>query len=197
MAQDNETRATLDAEVNPFAPPLTYDDEAAIVAEAGAGEAGALQLRLDIDAFVGKRSAYYWHNWKDALLSNGRAKGVHIPAFFLSFAWLIYRKLYKECAVLFAVTAVASVAIELLIGESHILERAVSLVFSIAMAGNANHLYLRKARRALAEARALHPNPHDRRKHLARMGGTSWHALFLCFLAALAVLAIIASMTST
>ncbi len=185
---NNGTMGTGDGtQINPFAPPSADDDVPMSFVTAGAGEASALELRLDVEAFVGKRAAYYWRNWKDALLGEGegRAIGVHIPAFFLSFGWLIYRKMYKECAILFAATTAVGIAITLAIGESHILERGVGLLLSLLFAGNANRLYLRKARRIIADARVLHVNPRVRREYLARRGGTSVLALFFVFLGVL------------
>src|SRR5262245_53647947 len=76
--------------INPYAAPQTPADEASV------DGAPAHDLTFEeVAAFVGNNHAKYWDRWKRAAGGGIRA-GFNVAAFFFSFAWLLYRKMYRE-----------------------------------------------------------------------------------------------------
>jgi len=163
--------------VNPYAAPATPADMASVE-----GVAAHDLTREEVRAFVGKNHGYYWRNWQRATGSGLRA-GFSWPAFFLSFAWMLYRKMYREFfiwgAAVFGLGVVRGVIESVTETNLDAVDKVENFVVAVAMGMLANGLYLRKARRVIADVRAREPDPERRVALLEVRGGTSWLGLVL------------------
>jgi hypothetical protein len=102
------------------------------------------------------------------------------PGFFFPVAWFLYRKMYG-CA---AITVLAPVLVHVP-GEI-----APWIGFSFAFLGAFGHwLYLAKARKTIAEIRAVAPDEASAREAIARAGGVSIGGAFIGALLVAAFLA--------
>jgi hypothetical protein len=163
--------------INPYAAPATPADLASSV-----GSAAHDLTREEIRAFVGKNHAYYRGHWERAV-GGGLRAGFNWAAFFLSFAWLLYRKMYRE----FFIWAGAVVGLGVLHGvvesltEKNLpaLDKLENFAFAVTMGMLANGLYLRRARRVIGNVRAQEPDPERRVALLEARGGTSWLGLLI------------------
>ena len=176
--------------INPYAAPQTPADLASVPATTAAHDL----TREEVEAFVGNKHTYYWRRWQRAA---GVRAGFNIAAFLVSFAWLLYRKMYREFAIGLAILLgvgflqglVESLAETKLGIPDRLLDFAVA--FTVGMLGNG--LYLRRARLAIASARAQEPDPERRAELLRARGGTSLIAL-LIGIAAFIALGVFAAM---
>ncbi|HTL06068.1 MAG TPA: DUF2628 domain-containing protein [Gemmatimonadales bacterium] len=151
----------------------------------------------EIETFAGYSGGYYRLAWQLAKQTGGLYAGFNWPAALLNHVWMLYRRMYLECAVTVVVLTV------LLLVEQWI-HRAVGLPLpgggmlfllgSIPVIGLlGNLLYLRRARAAVQQSR-LEPDPQRGKERLASRGGTSNLALVLGILANVAF-AVISMMT--
>jgi hypothetical protein len=158
--------------INPYAAPKTPADMASVV-----GTRAHDLTREEVDAFVGDRHMYYWGNWQRAV-GGGLRAGFNWAAFFLNFAWLLYRKMYREFFI--AMAAVVGLGVVQGVAESvteknlDTLDKVVNLVVAVTMGMLGNGLYLRRAQREIGNARAREPDPERRTALLKARGGTSW-----------------------
>jgi Protein of unknown function (DUF2628) len=175
--------------INPYAPPETPVDQASVAAVAAHD-----LTREEVAAFVGDKHAYYWRNWRRAVGGSLRA-GFNLAAFFLSFAWLLYRKMYREffigLAALIGVGILQGVAGALTEADLKGLDRAVDLAVAVTMGMLGNGLYLRRAQRVIASARAQEPDPERRAALLKARGGTSWISSLLAVVFFLGIWALV------
>jgi uncharacterized protein DUF2628 len=163
--------------INPYAAPETPADMASAVG------IGVHDLtREEVEAFVGDNYKYYWGNWQRAVAGGLRA-GFNWPAFFLNFAWLLYRKMYREFFI--GIAAVIGLGIVQGVVESlteknlDALDKVENIVIAVTMGLLGNGLYLRKARREIGRARAQEADPERRAALLKARGGTSWIGLLV------------------
>ena len=176
---------------NPYAAPETPADMASAVATAAHD-----LTRDEVRAFVGPESSYYWRNWQRASGGSLRA-GFNWAAFFLSFAWMFYRKMYREAfigfGILFGLGIVEGVA-EFATGMNlNALGRLESAAIAVTIGMLGNGLYLRRAKRVIAAARAEEPDSERREALLRARGGSSWLGVLLA-VALFAAWSVLASM---
>jgi hypothetical protein len=157
--------------LDPYAPPRTDVGGAATLEPAEA------LTPEEIRAFVGPRAAgYYGRRWSRAL-ATGRLPGFNWAAMVCNFLWLLYRRMYKELAIALGATMALAAVVELLPGTvAAQLSPALDFAPGVVIGVLGNWLYLRRARRAVAAARAL-PSPDQRFTELVRRGGVSWLAV--------------------
>lgn len=113
----------------------------------------------DLAAFVGKNSDKYLAKFR-AFRKDGVdsfAATWHWPAFFLSFWWTLYRKMYGWAALVLVLGCVPY----------------VGFLAMIAFGLSANYLYYLHARKKILEATALPASPVERAAALARAGGVN------------------------
>ncbi len=173
-----EVGSPPDGPVNPYAAPATPADLAS-----SQGTAAHDLTREEVRAFVGDKSAnYYWRSWQ-RVQGGGLRAGFNFAAFFLNFAWLLYRKMYREFLVLAAALVGLGVVhgvIEALTEKNlDAIDKVENVVVAVTMGLLANGLYLRRAQRVIGNARAQEPDPARREALLRARGGTSWLGLLI------------------
>ena len=163
--------------INPYAAPETPADMASLV-----GITPHDLTHEEVEAFVGDRHAYYWGNWQRAV-GGGLRAGFNWAAFFLSFAWMLYRKMYREffiwIGVVFGLGVLQGVVGYLTEKNLDGLDKVQNLVIAVTMGMLGNGLYLRRAKRVIGNARAQEPDPERRAALLRARGGTSWIGLLV------------------
>lgn len=132
----------------------------------------------EVDAFVQRNAHYYKTRWADTLAKGGPLDHLakkqnqvswNWAAFFFSYAWLFYRKLYLFGAVALA-AAIGAVAAEQLTGE-----RLSGILIGIAVAVGlyGNTWYLARTYRHVTEVQQTTQDPAARKAMLATAGGTN------------------------
>ena len=160
---------------------------------AASAEALAQPSEEELRAFIGPRADRYWRKWGWAIQNgSNRAAGL-FPPFFFGFVWFLYRRMYREVWVPFALIIVV-VILEMAVTKGGETSRALEtgLNFGIAAATSmvGSSLYLRKFRRAVAHARQTAPTPEARLEILRRAGGTSWIGLIIGVVSLILLLAL-------
>jgi hypothetical protein len=177
---------------NPYAAPETPADMATVDGGAPAHDL----TREEVRAFVGLRNAYYWRNWQRATGGSLRA-GFNWAAFFLSFGWMLNRKMYRETlvgfAILLAVGVLQGLAAYTTGMNLNALGRVEDIAVAVTMGMLGNGLYLRRARRIIADVRAREPDPERREALLRARGGRSWLGILIAVVLTIAG-AVVASM---
>jgi len=133
----------------------------------------------DLAVFIGKNSGIYLDAFRK-FNQNGADSFTatwHWPAFFLSFWWLLYRKLYLWALV------------PLLLG----CVPYVGLFAPFAFGMSAKYLYYQHAKKKLLEVNALHASEAERTAALARAGGVNSMVVVAAPLLAIAVIGILAA----
>lgn len=154
-----------------------------------------------IQAFVGPRADYYLSRWDRLREQHSRALGFNWGAFFLSFSWLLYRRMYRTFWVALVLFLPLTCLLEILTGEVgrtdlppilkdmlrlvvHLVDLAVYLAFGIF----GTYWYYLHARRKL---RALTARGDATAEELSLAGGVNW--FFPLLFVALAVLCYVLS----
>ena len=139
-------------------------------------------------AVIGPRhSAYYLRQFQRFDAAGKAGISWHWPAFFISFYWLLYRKLWLHGLAYFSLPYVLMLLLGLLgvaageaagsvIGLGYLLYLLAILLLPPLYA---NAWYYRACQRKIAEARASSTDPQRQFALLAANGGTSHAALFL------------------
>ena len=167
---------------------------------AGAGDKKALYAAL-----IGPKNTDYYLGYFLNADANGKAGASwHWPAFFVTFYWMLYRKLWVPAAVYFFAPAVAIMAASV-VGALLDLsgDAAAALIFIVAMAVAyvlpsmyANRFYYKKCKELVAQAQRIHHSREDQLRWLASEGNTSrvgmWIAVVVIGTAILGILAAIA-----
>jgi hypothetical protein len=154
-----------------------------------------------VQAFAGKRANYYWRQWS-RVGPGRRFAGFNWAAALLSFFWLLYRRMYREFAAVIGIAVVVALLEALLAyvlgrGASDAMSRLDNAALGLAAGFLGNTLYLRRARAAVADARARHPDsPAEQQAFLAARGGTSWLAVFLGLTGSVALILVISLISS-
>ncbi|MBU1359354.1 MAG: DUF2628 domain-containing protein [Gammaproteobacteria bacterium] len=112
-----------------------------------------------------------------------RAAGMrwHWPAFFITFYWLIYRKMWLLAVAYSMMPLVFGVALALLsrgMPSSGAMAAVVALAF-VLPALFADAVYYKVCRRRILAARAQTRDPLAQRRQIAQRGGTSWIAVIV------------------
>lgn len=131
-----------------------------------------------LDIFVGKKADYYNRKWTKADSKNGVS--FNVAAFFLSFLWLGYRKVYQPI-ILFAVAFLLIDLVLFLTGYeysltslSNPLDQAISIGVTITFAMYGNAIYRSHAKKQIKIINESTPDEAEREKLYAKKGGTSW-----------------------
>lgn len=179
-------------------PPPTNPYEAPRVQDSAAADAALVLSREEIEAFVGNRPDHFWSLWRRHLGAPATFVGFSWPATILNGAWLLYRKMYREAGVFLVATFAAAALVTLAehaAGEPMPqLGRALNAILAIGVGALGNGLYLRRARRVVAEVRRLDPDPAARLALLRRRGGVSYLWPTFAFLALIGLGALAGSM---
>jgi hypothetical protein len=138
------------------------------------------QTEQEIRAFVGPRADYYLEEWRLALAGTEIALGFNWAAFFLSWLWLPYRKMYRATMVLYGIILLATILEDIvfvgILGKPEaprILERFVALLAAIACGVLGNAWYVSHAQETIAEVRSQGLADDAYFQVLAKRGGTS------------------------
>jgi Tfp pilus assembly major pilin PilA len=161
----------------------------------------------DFATFVGKNSEKYLP--KFAKFNAGGIDSFkttwHWPAFFLSFWWLLYRKLYGWAAIAFFLPFIVVFSLSLtgmaVAGSNAAFYPLVSLVVWAALlsirfgwAIFANRLYYNHTKKKLHEIKQLHPAPETQKAVITVSGGTGNVAVVLgAVIGSVAVIGILAA----
>jgi len=120
----------------------------------------------EYSSFIGKNASYYLMKFKSfgAGGFDSFKATWHWPAFFFTFPWLIYRKLYLWALLVFILGCIPFVGI------------IVMIVFGMS----ANYIYYKHTKKKIAEIKYLHPTS-DTQRHVeyARAGGVNAVALWI------------------
>jgi uncharacterized protein YegJ (DUF2314 family) len=125
----------------------------------------------ELRAFVGPRAERYLRHWRTGSTFNW-------AGFLASGVWLPYRKLYRPAAVLYgllAILLIADVLVQDWLGRElpAALDRILSVGVALVCGTGANHWYLQRARRVIAEERRTSRPEPEHLNRLRRRGGTS------------------------
>lgn len=138
-------------------------------------------------AYFGKQAPYYLHQLHR--LQEGGWPLFHVPAFFLGFFWMAYRRMYLVALsfiLLVMLEGTVEEGIFYLIGigdqAAQWSGRLLSLLISLLVGSFANRVYLWDARRQIRAAMRTGPLHVEelRLAHIAERGGTSWKAVLVC-----------------
>ncbi len=149
----------------------------------------------DLRAVVGPNADFYLRFWRNAATGRDGGTGFNRAAFFLSYFWLGYRRMYGQAFVLFGVILAEIVFEEVvfcgLLGWANppaVLTPVVGFTLAVVCGARANRWYLAHARRVIAEVRKENPPQPGDRDALAARGGVDFAGavavVFLCFMAA-------------
>jgi hypothetical protein len=176
-----------DEPANPYAAPVAE-------ISAAAPPPAAELTREEVEAFVGaRRATFYWGRWRSPMQSGSIFAGFSWAAGFFNILWFLYRKMYREFAVLFVALVALSILTEVT-GASG-LDRIINLLAFVTAGSLGVGLYLRRARIVVAAARQVEPDLERRLALLRKKGGTSllWPLLAAAILVGLSFLGLAAS----
>jgi hypothetical protein len=159
---------------DPYAPPRADTSVAA----------GDPEVMTDheMQVFAGHSGGYYQLVWQRANRTGGSYAGFNWGAALFNHLWMLYRRMYTECAVTVAALVLLPLGHDLLYRATGLrfpggnLLLVVGAVPVVGFLGNA--LYLRRAREAVRVARR-HTDPRQVEEVLASQGGTNSAALVL------------------
>ena len=161
--------------------------------------------RENFRAILGpKNQEYYLQRFKEYEANGKTTLGWHWPAFFITFYWLLYRKMWLAALLYFILPYVCTSVLGLitsLLGESRGLMMlgcylAYTLAILLLPPLFANALYYRHCQSKIRKAEALHSERQRQLGYLSAKGGTSSIILFVVlivgFIAVIGILAAIA-----
>jgi hypothetical protein len=169
----------MDPSVNPYSPPR---------AESHQASGGIPELTLEeMRAFLGGQDGYYESKWSRPNLSGGWYSGFNGAALIFGSLWMFYRRMYLEGAIFFLVRTGLGWGWYLFGGYlpqglTGRLNWLIGVSCALASGFLGNALYLRRARKAVAEAR-LDPDRPGSLGVLMRLGGTRAGAVWVGILA--------------
>lgn len=124
----------------------------------------------DFTKVVQKKCDYYIPKFEDIKESQEK-ESWNYAAFFFSFSWLVYRKMYTKGFIVLGIKILA-----MYIGKY---ERLVSLVLSFMCGIYGNYLYFKHCEKKVNDAVGL--DEGSKNKKLNRSGGVSIFGLFIVF----------------
>lgn len=152
-----------------------------------------------LKAVIGpKNQSYYLRHFQRFSRDNKLSASWHWPAFFLSFYWFLYRKMWLAALVYFLLPYALFIPVGLIaaIAGGSAGEAVTGLGYILYLLGvfvvlplYANALYYRHCNKKIAEAKIVSKDPQRQLGELSAKGGTSGAALFVILL--LPVIAII------
>ncbi|MDP5238681.1 DUF2628 domain-containing protein [Uliginosibacterium sp. 31-16] len=148
---------------NPYQPPKAELDGSTPQSEALNGDQA-------LETFIGKKYAYYTRKWEEAQ-RKGSIQSWNLSAFFLGFAWMAYRKMYKYCGIFIAAISVETV-LEMMLNLPQAISSGVNIGLAVCFGMFGNHLYKLHVEQKIREISA-HGSPAQINAELARQGGTS------------------------
>jgi hypothetical protein len=119
----------------------------------------------ELRAFVGRNADYYLERWSWLTGPKRSGAGLNVAALLLGWFWLLYRKLYLAAALIF-VTGYLLFAVGMPLS-------VLCVALGMSLGNSANSLYLDRARKVIARARAQCRPGEDHLAIIARRGGTS------------------------
>ena len=174
----------------PVAPPLQSEMDGAdnrftdTFSMSGEHSSGTISDDEAMKIFVGKKYDLYVRKW--ARFAEKKISW-NWPGFFLNVAWLIYRKMYRHAALLFAATLGVGF-LEGVLDVPESVSQATNIAFGIVVGLQGNYWYKLHAEGKIKRIRESIV-PHQVRDELARQGGTNLvGALTFSFLLLLLVL---------
>lgn len=160
----------------PHNPDLPYLPSPVCATSAGVVADAETLSRTEIEAYAGANGRVYWDMLSASASSRSLLAGFNVAAAVLPWPWLAYRKMFRECALVFTMgvfLAALLSAIPIFRGRAFLVDY---LVPSVAIGLLGNGLYLRRIRIVAAQIRRSEPDPDCRAFLLAEHGGTSWFA---------------------
>lgn len=146
-------------------------------------------------AFVGLQHDYYLEKWQD---KEKLFQKLNIAAFFLSFFWLLYRKMYLEVAIgILVLIAWGAFDIYVLgtilsVPVYNVYDRISSIVVGIMFGLGGNYLYLKSAQRKIKKLEMEDYSESELFEKVKKAGGTSiLSVLIVCLATGLFVFLII------
>mgnify|MGYP003671238285 CR=1 FL=1 len=130
------------------------------------------ETNWELAAFVGENRAYYLEKWES--LKNGSVLSFNFYAFLFGIAWLLYRKMYREAGILFAIILVESEVTFNLVGDNGAVDIAIRIFYSLAIGFTANYFYLKHAEREIQKLNEQFQDPTALKELIIKKGGTSW-----------------------
>jgi hypothetical protein len=128
------------------------------------------------ESFVGENAAYYVSNWK-AIEQTGGKISWNWSAFFFGPTWVGYRKMYLPMWISIAILA-GGTSIEFAVGLPDLVSWVVTVWVWVFFGLFGNLLYLKHAKRKLAEIRIRTNQEEERHRQARKQGGVSWLAAF-------------------
>ena len=135
----------------------------------------------DLRAVVGPNADFYLASWRQAAAGRDGGFGFNRAAFFLSYFWLGYRRMYWPAVGLFAIMLAESLLEELvfcvLLGFERppiILGLIVGFTLAVVCGACANRWYLAHVRQVISDVRRGNPDEPVDRAALRARGGTSF-----------------------
>jgi len=129
------------------------------------------------ESFFQKSKNYYLERLKNFLYFNDKIS-FSPYAFFFSYMWLAYRKMYLEIIVSMFVLGIVEVIISLFIDLSGA-DRIIGIIYATIFGFTGNYFYLLKAKRKVAYADSNYENIDDKINYLNKRGGVSYIAPIL------------------
>jgi zinc-ribbon domain len=133
----------------------------------------------DLALFVGKNADKYLPAFQKFTLegADSFAASWHWPAFFFTFWWTLYRKLYGWAILVILLSCIPY----------------MGFLAMIAFGVSAKYIYYKHAKKKLLELESLHVSEVERAAAVARAGGVNNVAVILVPLAAIAIIGILAA----
>jgi hypothetical protein len=129
-------------------------------------------------AFVVESPVFYLKTYRHKLETGEFT--FNIPAFFLGMFWFLYRKMYVQAAVIFAIISVIGVVEDLMLVNasanglaSMIVNIVVTLITSLITGFVANNLYIAHAEKKINQITATIKDEESVLKELKKKGGTN------------------------
>jgi hypothetical protein len=155
---------------------LPYLPSPVCVGSAGVAPDAEALSRAEIEAYAGVNGRVYWDMLSASTSTRSLFVGFNVAAAALPFVWLAYRKMLRECALVFTMGVFLAAFLRVI---PALRDRTLFfdyLIPSVAMGLLGNGLYLRRIRIVAQRIRRSEPDPDRRLFLLAERGGTSWLA---------------------
>lgn len=137
--------------------------------------------------FFGEKGAGYYSK-RLKRVEDGEVALFNVYAFFFSFLWMAYRKMYFEILILSLVLIFTGVIWYGIFEIDNIaFDKLTNLLWSLAIGAFSNYFYMKKARKTVEKTKETYNSLSDRVGYLKKVGGTSLISLFLCLFILLAL----------
>lgn len=137
-------------------------------------------------AFVGIQHDYFLDKWKDM---DQIIRSFNIAAFFLTFLWFLYRKMYLEF-IIFLVVLIAWIAFDLSFLEPilsvpvfDVYNKISTILVGFIFGVFSNYLYLKSAQRKINKLKMEGYSESELFKKVKKAGGTSILSVIIVFVA--------------